>query len=259
MSARSDRPATDAVYLSAGPAAAIALGIALIPLRGVTPVSNFAFAFIILTIVVAEYGGRAAALATAVVSALSLNFFLTPPYLRLTIHSPHDIVAFVGLAVCALTAAALGARRGERVEVLEAARRHRDFLRAALKGIDPDASVESKLTAVLRGAREALPLEAAVVRDAAGEVVASAAPADTSRTEPEEQVPPDASPGSGHGGRIPLRSERGLLGTLDVWGTAPPDDEDAHRMLSDLARLSALLLAEAAPRAAGGAAETAAP
>ena len=62
------------------------------PLRTYTTASNFAFVFVALTIVVAEMGGRAAAVVTALVSALSLDFFLTQPYMRLTIHEKHDVI-----------------------------------------------------------------------------------------------------------------------------------------------------------------------
>ena len=47
-----------------GPLLAILLGIALIPFRESTTASNLTFAFVVLTIVVAEFGGRTAALAT---------------------------------------------------------------------------------------------------------------------------------------------------------------------------------------------------
>jgi len=67
---------------------------------------------------------------TAVSSALSLNFFLTQPYLRLTIHSKDDIVAFCGLAVCGLIAASFGSR-GKRVRALSEARKQLDLLHAA--------------------------------------------------------------------------------------------------------------------------------
>ena len=107
-----DDDAERLIYLALGPLAAIALGIALIPLREATIASNLTFPFIILTIVVAHLGGRPAALATAAVAALSLDFFLTRPYMRLTIEGKHDIAAFVGLAACGLVAAAMGSRRG---------------------------------------------------------------------------------------------------------------------------------------------------
>ena len=101
----------DLVYLGAGPIAAVLLGMALVPLRGFTTASNFTFLFLALTIVVGELGGRTAALATAVASALSLDFFLTEPYLRLSIASKHDLIACLGLAGCGILAASLAAGR----------------------------------------------------------------------------------------------------------------------------------------------------
>jgi two-component system, OmpR family, sensor histidine kinase KdpD len=100
------RPDPDsAVWIAIGSLGAFALAFALVPLRTVTSASNLAFAFLIRTIVVAEVGGRAAALVTAVMSALGLNFFLTEPYLTLNVDKPDDIVAFVALAVSGLIAA----------------------------------------------------------------------------------------------------------------------------------------------------------
>ena len=99
-------------YVGAGPLVAVMLGFALVPLRGLTTASNFTFVFIALTIAVAEFGGRWAAVATALCSALSLDFFLTEPYGKLAIADKNDIIAFVGLGACGLLAAALAARRG---------------------------------------------------------------------------------------------------------------------------------------------------
>src|SRR6266478_10022069 len=99
------------VWIVTGGLRAMALGVALIPLRALTSASNLAFVFLVFTIVVAELGGRAAGLVTAVVSAISLNFFLTEPYLTLTIAKPDDVVAFFALAACGLIAAAFVRRR----------------------------------------------------------------------------------------------------------------------------------------------------
>jgi len=98
-------------YASGGPIAAILTGMALTPLREATVASNFTFVFMALIIVVAEFGGRRAAVLTAVTSALSLDFFLTRPYLELSIHDKNDVIAFLGLAICGLIAAALGSKR----------------------------------------------------------------------------------------------------------------------------------------------------
>lgn len=99
------------IYLGAGPIAAILLGMALVPLRGFTSASNFTFLFLALTILIGEFGGRTAAFATAVASALSLDFFLTVPYMRLSIDSKHDVIACLGLAGCGILAASLAAGR----------------------------------------------------------------------------------------------------------------------------------------------------
>jgi K+-sensing histidine kinase KdpD len=99
-------------YLGAGPIAAILLGVLLIPARGYTTASNFTFLFLALTIVAAEFGGRGAAVATAVVSALSLDFFLTEPYLHLSIADKHDVIATLGMAGCGLLVATFASARG---------------------------------------------------------------------------------------------------------------------------------------------------
>jgi K+-sensing histidine kinase KdpD len=83
----------------------------LVPVRDFTTASNFTFLFLALILVVAEFGGRKAAVATAVASALSLDFFLTQPYMTLAIQDKHDIIAFIGLAGCGLLAASLASQR----------------------------------------------------------------------------------------------------------------------------------------------------
>jgi two-component system sensor histidine kinase KdpD len=93
------------IWTVTGALGAMALGILLIPLRGVVAAANLAFAFIAFTIVVAEVGGRGPALVTGLMSALSLNFFLTEPYLTLSINRLDDLVAFFALAACGLIAA----------------------------------------------------------------------------------------------------------------------------------------------------------
>lgn len=97
----------DLVYWVGGPLAALVLGACLIPLRDLTPTANLTFAFVALTIVVAQFGGRTVGIATAVFSAMSLDFFLTRPYFRLAIEDKHDVVAFLGLAACGVIASAL--------------------------------------------------------------------------------------------------------------------------------------------------------
>jgi hypothetical protein len=246
-------------YLAAGPGAAIALGIALAPLREITTASNLTFVFLALTIAVAELGGRRAAVATALCSALSLDFFLTRPYLRLTIEDKHDVIAFAGLAICGLIAASLGAPRRSAVAALRTAARERDLLRSLLAGWHPDARIEPPLSKVLRASRSVLALDAAVVRDGQDQVVASTAPADALRPIPARVAEPPTllqagSPDSRtippDGARIELMAGRRRIGWLDVWGSRAPAGGEARRALFDLSRLVTLVLAaEASGRA----------
>jgi hypothetical protein len=97
--------------IGAGSLGALLLGLALVPLGSLTPPASFAFAFMALVIVVAEWGGARAAVSTALVSALCLDFFLTPPYLRLEIAAKEDLVPFCGLGLCGLLVAGLAHRR----------------------------------------------------------------------------------------------------------------------------------------------------
>jgi K+-sensing histidine kinase KdpD len=235
----------DLFLLSAGPLAAIALGIVLVPLRGVTVASNFAFAFVALTIAVAEFGGRKAAVATALVSALSLDFFLTQPYLRLNMDDTHDVIAFFGLAVCGLIAAAFGSRRGDRVESLKAARAGLELMHGALWELERTGSLETRLAKVLDRSRNALALEAAVVRDDSGAIVAASDAGAGERSEPEAVQEDGWSGVPGvEGLRIPLRVGQHRVGSLDVWaGGGPGRPFESNRTLGDLARLLGLVLA----------------
>jgi K+-sensing histidine kinase KdpD len=128
------------IYLGAGPIAAILLGMALVPARSFTTASNFTFLFLALTILVGEFGGRAAAFATAVASALSLDFFLTEPYLHLSIDSKHDVIACLGLAGCGLLAASLAAGRRVLPSRPRPSTRQLDTLEQAAAALERDGS-----------------------------------------------------------------------------------------------------------------------
>jgi K+-sensing histidine kinase KdpD len=242
------------VLLGAGPLAAILLGLFLVPFRDFTSASNFGFLFMALTILVAEYGGRRPAVATALCSALSLDFFLTKPYLQLTIVDKHDIIAFFGLGACGLIAAALGSQRGERNAALSASRRELLLLHAAISGLESSAPFASRLGAVLDAAAEACPIAAAVVRDEQNQVltvigeerVASGIPAEILAANtllPRgilEDDRPHEIPISG--ARLPLTVGSRQLGWLDLWGNGVAASPQSRRSLGDAARVLAYLL-----------------
>lgn len=238
-----------------GPVIALAMAIALIPLRGYTSASNLTFLFLLLTIIVAEYGGRWAAVATALVSALSLDFFLTQPYLHLVIWGKNDVLAFIGLAVCGLVAAALGSNRAERAAERRAGRKHRALLDSAFAELVSAGAIDIRAAELLNASLAALPLTAIALRDSRNGIVAAkpaARPVPEHVLQPETLLLPGESAGElksgdlplpGDGGRIALMDGGRHVGWLDVWGGEAAASADARRTLANVGRAAAVLLA----------------
>jgi Domain of unknown function (DUF4118) len=236
------REDSDLVWTVTGAFGAMALGVALIPFRTITPASNLAFVFLVFTIVVAEVGGRGAGLATAVVAALSLNFFLTEPYLTLTINRPDDIVAFVALAISGLVAAAFGRRRARSSELLGQARHDVEALERVAQGLAASAPLE----AVLEELRRAFHLGGLVLRHGDERLMAAAPSTAATRSAPAVALEPRTLLGneSRHrlgrrgfrlpegGGRIRLVEGPDPL-WLDLWeGDEAGLSLDEHRALN---------------------------
>lgn len=253
-SAKFEPSADDLFYLSMGPFAAIVMGMCLVPLRSFTTASNFTLVFVALTIVVAEFGGRHAAFATAVASTLSLDFFLTEPYLTLAISSKHDVIAFFGLAICGALAAGLASGRGRRQRALRTARAHLDLLHAGIRGMDETGAPTVRVERLAETLLELAPLAAVTVRDEGGRLIASSGDG-ANRPSPNEAVRPEewlaTGPGQPRalppgGVRVLLRRGARQAGSLDVWGTGRPLSIEACRLLSDMAVLLAARLASEA-------------
>lgn len=244
-------------YTGAGPLAAVLLGVALVPLRGFTPAANFSYAFVALTIVIGEFGGRAAAVATAVASALSLDFFLTEPYLRLEIRDKHDVIASFGLAGCGILAAALAAERGRAARALS--RRQHALLHHAVAELPLAGPLESRLARILEAARQSFPVAAAAVRGRSNDTLAAsegalARPLPVQELDPETLLPPGLSGGASapanatlplEGARLALVVGRRQVGWLDLWGNGRPASVESRQALAAVARAVAALLASA--------------
>jgi Domain of unknown function (DUF4118) len=215
------------IWMVTGALGSMALAIALIPLRTAVAASNLAFVFMAFTIIVAELGGRGAALITALISAMSLNFFLTEPYLTLAISKTDDVVAFIALAACGLIAAAFGRRRERLSDV--AGRAGREM--ATLARFAERSRNGRPLDGLLQDLRAEFELGGLVLRDATGRVLA-AVPAET-KTRPAPRIAldgatlfaaADESPRMGDkglrlpegGGRLTLQTARGPV-SLDLW------------------------------------------
>jgi len=246
------------VWTLVGALGSMALGIVLIPFRSLTSASNLAFVFVAFTIIVAELGGRGAALATALVSAMSLNFFLTEPYLTLVISKPDDIIAFFALAACGLIAAAFGKRRehwfegtGRRSTDLDAVRRLVEQLRG-----------ERPLDEILQDLKRSFGLGAIVLRDVAERVLAAAPGGSPPGAIPETQLTAETLLPSDEarlrfgvrglrlpegGGRLRLRTEGGSV-SLDLWeGDSEGLALDERQTLATAASILALEMSHLRP------------
>jgi hypothetical protein len=223
---------------------ALALGVALVPLREVTSAANLAFAFVVLTIAIGELGGPMAATVTALVSALSLDFFLTRPYLRLAIAEKDDVIAFLGLAACGTVAAAFASRRARREADLASSRRHLALLHAAPRTLETFPPSESDLERILADWRAALSLAGLRIRDLRGYVVAASEGAH-GRDVPERSssLPSDGRlPAAGVA--LPLVVHAKPIGSLDVWTDGGPADPRVRRTVEALASIVGCLLVE---------------
>ena len=214
------------VWMIPGALGSMAIGIALIPMRSFTSASNLAFVFLVFAIVVAELGGRSAALVTAVMSAISLNFFLTEPYLTLAISKSDDLVAFFALAGCGLVAAAFGKRRERWSELAGRARQDLDVVNGLVERLKAGAPLDE----ILGHLRQSFGFSAVVLRDENERILASV-PIGMTPPIPETEVAADTFlPSKGPrlrfgktglrlpagGGRLKVRSDGGSV-SLDLW------------------------------------------
>src|SRR6185437_11449194 len=106
----------DIIGMAIGVFGALALSVAMIPLRGHLHNDNMALALVIPVLIGAVIGGRLAGAVSAIAAALCFDFFFTQPYLSLRIGGSNDLTSFFVLLVVALIAAEVGirARRGGR-------------------------------------------------------------------------------------------------------------------------------------------------
>jgi hypothetical protein len=248
------------VWMVAGGLGSMALAVLLIPLRTLTPASNLAFVFLAFTIVVAELGGRSAALVTALVSGMSLNFFLTEPYLNLTIEKRDDVIAFFALLGCGLIAASFGKRRAGLSEAASRAGTELDVLKTLVDHLRARAPLDE----ILGHLRTSFGLGALVLRDADDRILGAAPVGGSPASIPEARLTAETLFPSDEGRlrfgakglRLPDGGGRVVLGTgrdvvsLDLWeGDVEGFGLDESRTLAIAAAILGLHLSR---RRAGG-------
>jgi len=227
MDAQKDGP----VWMMTGAFGSILLAFLLMPLRTLTAASNLAFVFLAFTIVVAELGGRSAAFATALVSGMGLNFFLTEPYLSLSMEKRDDVIAFFALLGCGLIAAWFGKRRARVSEVASRGAVELDVLMQVVARLTAGAP----LGEILGYLKTSFGLGALVLRDADGRILGAAPAGSPPPSAPKTQLTPETLVPSGvdrlrygpKGLRLPDEGGRLVLGTgreavsLDLWEGDP--------------------------------------
>ncbi|MFF3378334.1 ATP-binding protein [Streptomyces sp. NPDC002680] len=143
------------------------LGLALLLNAVDLGLANDMLLFLALTVAAALLGGLYPALASAAFGSMLLNYFYTPPYHRLTIADPKNIVAlviFFGVAVAVASVVDLAARRTHQAARLRAESEILSFLAGSvLRG-------ETSLEALLERVRETFGMESVALLERAGDV-----------------------------------------------------------------------------------------
>src|SRR5947208_8053189 len=140
------------VCLEAAGAIAVASGTVAL-LEDVAPVTGLGVVYLLAVLFVASRHGEIAALATAVASVLTLNFFFIEPRHRLTISDSRNVAALgvfliAGMLVSRLAAAARPRAHESELRAREAAARDRasSLLTAVASSLISEGPVETQAT-----------------------------------------------------------------------------------------------------------------
>jgi K+-sensing histidine kinase KdpD len=105
------------VWAAAGFVASLLIGVVVEPFRSTVGLENVVLGYLLVVVVAAAVGGRAAGLVSALSAALSYDFFLTTPYHSLRIDSVAQVITVALLFGTGLVASLAGrARRRQTVE-----------------------------------------------------------------------------------------------------------------------------------------------
>lgn len=100
-----------------------ALTLLLLPLRSSVNPTTLGFAYLLLIVFVAIFRGSMAALLSAVLGMLCINFFFLPPFHTFAIADPQNWIALAVFFITAVAVGQLSARARHRAEEAEAAQR----------------------------------------------------------------------------------------------------------------------------------------
>jgi two-component system sensor histidine kinase KdpD len=128
----------------------------------VTPTTGLSVIYLLAVLFVATRHGEVAALGTAVLGVLALNFFFIEPRYQLAVHDPDNVVALVVLLIAAVVVGRLATTSRERAaeavrraRVAVAREREAAMLTAAASSLLEGADVETQLRSIEQSAGEA--------------------------------------------------------------------------------------------------------
>jgi K+-sensing histidine kinase KdpD len=107
-------------WAAAGFVASLLIGVVVEPFRGTVGLENVALGYLLVVVVAAAVGGRAAGLLSALSAALSYDFFLTTPYHSLRIDSVAQVITVLLLFGTGLVASLAGRARRRRTAEADA-------------------------------------------------------------------------------------------------------------------------------------------
>ena len=144
-------------WAAAGFVASLLIGVVVEPFRGTVGLENVTLGYLLVVVVAAAVGGRAAGLISALSAALSYDFFLTTPYHTLRIDSLSPVITVALLFGTGLVASLAGrARRRQTVAADTQAgiiRLLNTITRAAAAGEDADQLAAEGIYALLDARR----------------------------------------------------------------------------------------------------------
>ncbi len=111
-------------------------------LRETLTLANFTMLYILLVLIVAIKLGTYAAMSTACVGFLSINFFLTRPYYTFLVADSRDVIDLVVFIIVAVLAGQLGAQARAQTEVANQRAREQAVLYKLTRSMNQAADVE---------------------------------------------------------------------------------------------------------------------
>jgi len=146
----------------------------------VVELPNVSLLYLLAVLVSAVHAGHAAALVSAILSAVSYNFFFIQPIHTFTIASPHEVFGFIVFIIAALIAGGLASRLGEQAAMATRRAAATQSLYDFSRKLSGTVKVDDVVWAAVSQLRSSLRRDIVLLRGTDGDLAVSAAwPPDT--------------------------------------------------------------------------------